>query len=188
MLQNLPYFCHENPCRFFHFSFHATLFFPLMNALVYVDILVLLIRFKIFINNLLKLAGYPFSRWDKWGYKCSKERGINAILQSKMLSSIGSRLPEKQCHRQIHDISIQNILFIPSGQVDLKAATILNETICRSQFLEIKYLQITRWPFLDAREQFFSRDIFWSWKMANTIDLYFFATDNVFCSTCCTIG
>ena len=28
---------YENPCRFFRFSFHATLFFPLMNALVYVE-------------------------------------------------------------------------------------------------------------------------------------------------------
>ena len=29
---------YENPHRIFHFSFRATLFFPLMNALVYVDI------------------------------------------------------------------------------------------------------------------------------------------------------
>ena len=29
---------YKNPCSFFRFSFHATLFFPLMNALVYVDI------------------------------------------------------------------------------------------------------------------------------------------------------
>ena len=29
---------YENVRTFFHFSFHATLFFPLMNALVYVDI------------------------------------------------------------------------------------------------------------------------------------------------------
>ena len=29
---------YENPCSFFRFSFRATLFFPLMNALVYVDI------------------------------------------------------------------------------------------------------------------------------------------------------
>ena len=28
----------ENPCSFFRFSFHATLYFYLMNALVYVDI------------------------------------------------------------------------------------------------------------------------------------------------------
>ena len=40
MLQNLPYFWNmkiENPCSFFRFSFHATLIFSLMNALVYVD-------------------------------------------------------------------------------------------------------------------------------------------------------
>ena len=29
---------YENPCSFFRFSFRATLFFPLMNALVYVDL------------------------------------------------------------------------------------------------------------------------------------------------------
>ena len=28
----------ENPCSFFRFSFRATFIFPLMNALVYVDI------------------------------------------------------------------------------------------------------------------------------------------------------
>ena len=32
---------------FFHFSFHATLFFPLMNALVYVDVDQVIIREKI---------------------------------------------------------------------------------------------------------------------------------------------
>ena len=38
-LQNLPYFMHTNPQScFFRFSFHATLFFSLMNALVYVNI------------------------------------------------------------------------------------------------------------------------------------------------------
>ena len=37
-LQNFPYFLeYENPRMFFRFSFCATLFFPLMNALVYVD-------------------------------------------------------------------------------------------------------------------------------------------------------
>ena len=29
---------YENPRSLFHFSFHAALFFPLMNALVYVNI------------------------------------------------------------------------------------------------------------------------------------------------------
>ena len=41
MLQNLPYFWNmkiENTHSFFRFSFRATLFFPLMNALVYVNI------------------------------------------------------------------------------------------------------------------------------------------------------
>ena len=38
-LQNLPYFIHtKTQSCFFHFSFRATLLFPLMNALVYVDI------------------------------------------------------------------------------------------------------------------------------------------------------
>ena len=38
-LQNLPYFIYtKTQSCFFHFSFRATLFFPLMNALVYVDI------------------------------------------------------------------------------------------------------------------------------------------------------
>ena len=38
-LQNLPYFYHmKTHVVFFPFSFRATLFFPLMNALVYVDI------------------------------------------------------------------------------------------------------------------------------------------------------
>ena len=37
MLQNLPYFCNTYEV-FFRFSFPATLFFPLMNALDYVDI------------------------------------------------------------------------------------------------------------------------------------------------------
>ena len=32
------FYINENPKLFFHFSFGATLFFPLMNALVYVDI------------------------------------------------------------------------------------------------------------------------------------------------------
>ena len=32
------YVLEENPCSFFRFSFHATLYFYLMNALVYVDI------------------------------------------------------------------------------------------------------------------------------------------------------
>ena len=39
MLQYLPYFIYtKNQSCFFHFSFCATLVFPLMNALVYVDI------------------------------------------------------------------------------------------------------------------------------------------------------
>ena len=39
ILQNLPYFYHmKTHIVFFCFSFRATLFFPLMNALVYVDI------------------------------------------------------------------------------------------------------------------------------------------------------
>ena len=39
MLQNLPYLIHtKTQSCFFRFSFCATLFFPLMNALVYVDI------------------------------------------------------------------------------------------------------------------------------------------------------
>ena len=39
MLQNLPHFIYsKTQSCFFNFSFHATLFFPLMNALVYVDI------------------------------------------------------------------------------------------------------------------------------------------------------
>ena len=38
-LQNLLYFMYKKiHVVFFHFSFHATLFFYLMNALVYVDI------------------------------------------------------------------------------------------------------------------------------------------------------
>ena len=39
-LQNLPYFIYymKTQSRFFHFSFHATLIFSLMNALVFVDI------------------------------------------------------------------------------------------------------------------------------------------------------
>ena len=38
-LQNLPYFIYTiTQSCFFHFSFRATLFFPQMNALVYVDI------------------------------------------------------------------------------------------------------------------------------------------------------
>ena len=40
-LQNLPYFWNmksENQHSFFRFSFHATLLYSLMNALVYVDI------------------------------------------------------------------------------------------------------------------------------------------------------
>ena len=38
MLQNLPYFIYmKNKICSFHFSFRAALFFPLMNALVYVD-------------------------------------------------------------------------------------------------------------------------------------------------------
>ena len=39
-LQNLPYFIqvYEKSTLLFCFSFHATLLFPLMNALVYVDI------------------------------------------------------------------------------------------------------------------------------------------------------
>ena len=32
------FYVSENPCSFFRFSFHATLYFYLMNALVYVDI------------------------------------------------------------------------------------------------------------------------------------------------------
>ena len=39
MLQNLLYFYEKKTQScFFHFSFHATLFFPLMNALIYVNI------------------------------------------------------------------------------------------------------------------------------------------------------
>ena len=39
MLQNLPYFIYtKSQSYFFHFSFRATLFFPLMNAPVYVEI------------------------------------------------------------------------------------------------------------------------------------------------------
>ena len=39
MLQNLPYFIHTKiQSCFFHFSFRATLFFPIKNALVYVNI------------------------------------------------------------------------------------------------------------------------------------------------------
>ena len=39
MLQNLPYFLYtKTQSYFFRFSFLPTLFFPLMNALVYVDI------------------------------------------------------------------------------------------------------------------------------------------------------
>ena len=40
-LQSLLYFIYkklENPCSFFRFSFHATFYFYLMNALVYVVI------------------------------------------------------------------------------------------------------------------------------------------------------
>ena len=38
MLQNLPCFIYtKTQSCFFCFSFHTTLFFPLMNALVYVD-------------------------------------------------------------------------------------------------------------------------------------------------------
>ena len=37
--QNLPYFINsKTQSCFFHFSFRATLFYPLMNAPVYVDI------------------------------------------------------------------------------------------------------------------------------------------------------
>ena len=39
MLQNLPYFMYmKTQSCFFHVSFRATLYFSLMNALVYVDI------------------------------------------------------------------------------------------------------------------------------------------------------
>ena len=38
MLQKFAiFYIYENPHSFFRFSFHATLFFPLMNALVCVD-------------------------------------------------------------------------------------------------------------------------------------------------------
>ena len=38
MLQNAMFMEKENSCSFFRFSFRATLNFPPMNALVYVDI------------------------------------------------------------------------------------------------------------------------------------------------------
>ena len=39
MLQNLLYFMYKKAhIHFFRFSFHATLYFNLMNALVYIDI------------------------------------------------------------------------------------------------------------------------------------------------------